>query len=70
VPISHDSETGLCQACGVYPLVACPHCGRSHMDKDGFGVLICEACGWCSHVSISGDVCGLCGKTVEADDGV
>lgn len=43
-------------------IVACPQCGAEQEDCDGFGVLSCEACGWCSHASIDGDVCGLCGQ--------
>ena len=45
--------------------VACPECGAEQEDLDGFGVLFCPACGFCTHVSVSGFICGLCGKKVE-----
>ena len=52
-----------------YPTVICPGCGAEITDYDGFGVLYHEACGYCTHASISGVdgrmVCDLCGR----DDG-
>ena len=45
------------------PIVAaCPNCKRLHEDLDGFGVLYCEHCKWCSHASISGSRCDFCGS--------
>jgi hypothetical protein len=42
-------------------MVACAKCGREQEDCDGFGVLYCESCGHCTHASVTGDICGLCG---------
>lgn len=50
---------------GDYPMAMCPHCRAEHEDLDGFGVVHCRACGYCTHISIDGDVCNLCGATVE-----
>jgi ribosomal protein L37AE/L43A len=52
---------------GDYPMTGCPRCGRLTVDMDGFGVLHCIACGYCTHASQSGDEAGLfrcdfCGK--------
>jgi hypothetical protein len=44
--------------------MACPSCGAVQPDLDGFGVLFCPACGYCQHASVSGDICGFCGKSV------
>lgn len=49
----------------VIILIACPECGESQEDLDGFGVLHCPKCGYCTHASVTGSVCGLCGKQVE-----
>lgn len=46
-------------------LMACPQCGAEQEDFDGFGVLACSACGYCTHPSRTGDICGLCGKRVS-----
>lgn len=43
--------------------MACPACGDVQEDYDGFGVQFCEVCRYCTHSSISGDTCDLCGKT-------
>jgi len=45
-----------------WPQAACPRCGREQDDPDGFGVLHCEACGWCKHPCIEHDRCTICGK--------
>lgn len=42
-------------------IVLCPKCGAEHKDYDGFGVLYCEACHWCSHPDRYGGVCQICG---------
>lgn len=46
-------------------IVSCPSCGAEQEDLDGFGVLFCPSCGYCTHVSVTGFICGLCGKKVE-----
>lgn len=38
----------------------CPKCGAWLPDCDGLGVLRHEACGYCSHASVTGGVCDLC----------
>jgi len=43
------------------PLSQCPKCREWITDLDGFGVVVHGACGYCSHASVNGDVCGLCG---------
>jgi hypothetical protein len=53
------------QAPPKWPQVPCPKCHALQEDRDGFGVLHCAACGYCSHPSRTGGVCGLCGH-VEA----
>lgn len=45
-------------------LVSCPKCSALQEDFDGFGVLYCEKCGYCTHASIDGNVCGLCKKVM------
>lgn len=44
-----------------YPRVECPKCGVEQTDMDGFGVLYCDACGYCKHPSYTGDKCDICG---------
>ena len=44
-------------------LIPCHRCGKEYPDFDGFGVLHCKACGYCTHASITGGVCEFCGKT-------
>jgi hypothetical protein len=45
------------------PQAQCPKCKQWQDDFDGFGVLHCEACGYCTHPSITNaGVCELCGK--------
>ncbi len=48
----------------VYPF-PCPACGTVHDDLDGFGVLFCDVCGWCAHVSLTGYRCDACGIIPE-----
>lgn len=45
-------------------IIACPSCGAEQEDLDGFGVIHCEACGYCVHPSSTGGVCDICGETV------
>jgi hypothetical protein len=45
--------------------VPCPQCGVLQVDADGFGVLHCKACGFCTHASIDGDRCGLCDALIQ-----
>jgi hypothetical protein len=52
----------------VAPETECPKCGYWQPDYDGFGVMLCVKCAWCSHASIVGDECQLCGLAVEAKD--
>lgn len=51
----------------------CPKCGAEQEDLDGFGLVFCPACGYCTHPSRAtaetraengSDICGLCGKRV------
>lgn len=43
-------------------MIACPRCAAEQEDFDGFGVVHCEACGYCTHPSATGGVCGICGE--------
>lgn len=43
------------------PTAQCPNCKVMHVDYDGFGVLYCDACGYCKHPSVTGAKCDLCG---------
>lgn len=65
----------------VQPTMDCPRCGTTYDDFDGLGVVFCDACGFCRHVTWSGDwpgggrpemVCDFCGArrpAREADGG-
>lgn len=46
------------------PQTQCPKCGQWQDDFDGFGVLNCEFCDYCSHPIQSGDPpqCEICGE--------
>lgn len=44
----------------------CPNCGEEVEDLDGFGVLVHEECGYCSHPDIEGVVCQCCHRVVGA----
>lgn len=39
----------------------CPRCGQIAEADPCFGLVIHEACGWCSHISRTGGRCELCG---------
>jgi hypothetical protein len=51
------------------PKSRCAKCGHWQDDLDGFGVQLCESCGYCQHPSMSGKdghwVCNLCNKVLE-----
>jgi hypothetical protein len=47
----------------------CPKCHALQEDWDGFGVLYCPNCKFCTHSCINGGVCGLCGM-VESEAGL
>lgn len=44
------------------PQAQCPSCGAWVDDLDGFGVLVHDGCGYCSHPDIYGDTCTACGE--------
>lgn len=46
------------------PTMTCPKCMATLPDFDGFGVLAHDACGYCTHPSLSGGVCEIC-RTVQ-----
>lgn len=48
------------------PTATCPRCKAEVVDMDGFGVLIHDDCGYCSHPSITGDTCDSCNAKWEA----
>jgi rubrerythrin len=52
-----------------YPSVECPSCRASAPDMDGFGFLRCPNCGHCTHPSLAGDKCTLCGAASERNEG-
>jgi len=43
------------------PEMTCPKCRPEEPDLDGFGMLACPACKWCSHPSRDGGRCNICG---------
>ena len=43
----------------------CPKCGAEQEDCDGFGVLFCPECGYCTHSSITNNKCDLCKRKVK-----
>jgi len=47
------------------PIIECPRCGAPYEDHDGFGVVYCSICGYCQHLSSSGDICDYCGKSTS-----
>jgi hypothetical protein len=47
------------------PIRRCPKCDDEQPDMDGFGVLHCEHCGFCTHASITNGKCDLCGHAPD-----
>jgi rubrerythrin len=45
--------------------IECPACGTEQEDFDGFGVVHCEACGYCQHISTTDGVCDICDREVD-----
>jgi hypothetical protein len=67
-------EACNCDGCNEMPRMTCPKCGEEMADFDGFGVLahvapMKNACGYCSHPTLDGDACGICGATIVRDPG-
>lgn len=46
------------------PTVRCPRCGIEQDNQDGFGVLHCANCGYCTHPSSANGVCDLCAERI------
>jgi hypothetical protein len=46
--------------------IRCPHCGWKQDDFDGFGFVHCFECGTCTHPSLTGGVCDICGQVEGA----
>lgn len=43
-------------------MMDCPNCGAAQEeDFDGFGFIACRACHYCTHPSLTGGVCDICG---------
>jgi hypothetical protein len=49
----------------VKPMMTCPSCGKEYEDFDGFGVLYCFDCNYCTHGSVTDGICGFCGERIE-----
>ena len=43
----------------------CPKCNAEYNDFDGFGVLYCPKCRFCTHASVTGGICSFCKKEVH-----
>jgi hypothetical protein len=58
--------------CEQPPQSQCPQCRAWQDDLDGFGVLVCAACGYCEHASQSGQdgwwVCNACNQQIRPLD--
>ena len=50
------------------PIAQCPKCKQWFADYDGLGILSHESCGYCTHASITDDVCELCGADMDGWD--
>ena len=60
-----DDDVGM--LCTV-PTAECRKCHAEQPDLDGFGVLYCEACGYCMHPTCSEGKCELCGRVEDQPD--
>ena len=68
----------MCSLCEIEilntPVMAeCPKCHAEQEDLDGIGVVYCQACGYCAHVSASGNLdgemrCDTCGDALSLED--
>jgi len=47
------------------PQARCPKCRTWQWDDDGFGVLMCAKCGYCTHPAATGNICDWCGKKMS-----
>lgn len=62
-----NRESSWIQGPVMEPRTQCPECGAWVADHDGFGVLAHtkpaykDGCGYCSHPTRDGGVCGICG---------
>lgn len=54
----------------AYPRVECPKCFVVRPDYDGFGLMYCDACQWCTHAAWTGTgdtmTCEFCGITQKS----
>lgn len=54
------------------PMMSCPRCGKEQPDFDGIGVIFCEVCRFCRHLSrgfpAAEGVCNYCGDRDVAED--
>ncbi len=48
-------------------LIECPRCGAQQQDFDGFGVVHCPACGYCTHPSATDGTCDICGEPTATE---
>jgi hypothetical protein len=72
--ITHDEHSRLsddgCPNGHSFPDVECPRCHLESEDADGFGLVFCPHCHYCTHPSCSADSngqmrCDVCGDVVE-----
>lgn len=54
------------------PTATCPTCKTLQQDMDGFGVIHCDHCGYCTHPELDEDeagnwVCTICGDVIETN---
>lgn len=71
MPISEREQqfdNAVCQSClgDEAVIIECPVCGAEQEDFDGFGVVHCEECGYCQHISSTGGVCDICEKEIDS----
>lgn len=64
-----EPTCGRCEApeswCRCLPIDICPQCGEEHEDIAGFGLLYCDACGFCVCAVVNNGRCDKCGRTVS-----